>query len=221
MANIGTIATMTTDDVNPEHDLRNTMAIASRYLNLRAVENMTNTLTMDSLVGNASIPITMPPDTMYNDNDSLYNDRVGDDSKIEDGVEEVVEKSWEYKHCLWLACAVNFGPSNLRKIRLTGTSILTQPLIRVLSCLSFIVHLELAHFHAFKLTTMDLNGLERVSQLKMIRQLKVFPVIRNNNYRAAMYDACAVATFITQIGSTALTLGIKYEIIEVEEQMEW
>ena len=128
-----------------------------------------------------------------------------------------VRKSWQYKHCMWLACAVNFGPSNLRKIRLTGVSILTQPLIRVLSCLSFIVHLELAHFHAYKLTTMDLQQLSRVSQLKMIRQLKVFPVIRNNSYRAAMYDACAVATFITQIGSTALTLGIKYESIDVDE----
>mmetsp|Transcript_57944 Transcript_57944/g.92055 ORF Transcript_57944/g.92055 Transcript_57944/m.92055 type:complete len:441 (-) Transcript_57944:71-1393(-) len=99
-------------------------------------------------------------------------------------------------------------------------SILTQPLIRVLSCLSFIVHLELAHFHAYKLTTMDLQHLSRVSQLKMIRQLKVFPVIRNNGYRAAMYDACAVATFITQIGSTALTLGIKYESIEIDRKEE-
>merc|ERR1719382_946215 len=70
------------------------------------------------------------------------------------------ETTWQYKHCRWLACAVNFGPSNLRKIRLTGIHILSQPLIRVLSCLSFIVHLELAHFHAFKLTTMDLQGLE-------------------------------------------------------------
>merc|ERR1712176_1044008 len=130
------------------------------------------------------------------------------------------ETTWQYKHCRWLACAVNFGPSNLRKIRLTGIHILTQPLIRVLSCLSFIVHLELAHFHAFKLTTMDLNGLERVSQLKMIRQLKVFPVVRNNSYRSAMYDAVAVATFITQIGSTALTLGIKYETIEIDQTEE-
>ena len=65
---------------------------------------------------------------------------------------------------------------------------------------------------------MDLAGLGRVSQLKMIRQLKVFPVIRNNSYRSAMYDAVAVATFITQIGSTALTLGIKYESIEIDKK---
>merc|ERR1712110_46944 len=37
------------------------------------------------------------------------------------------EVSWQYKHCRWLACAVNFGPSNLRKIRPTGIHILTQP----------------------------------------------------------------------------------------------
>merc|ERR1712154_204503 len=106
----------------------------------------------------------------------------------------------QYKHCRYLACAVNFGPSSLRKIRLTGVSILTQPLIRVLSCLSFIVHLELAHFHAYKLIKMKLTHLQRVSQLKMIRQLKVFPVIRNNSYTSAKYDAIAVAKFITQIG---------------------
>merc|ERR1712113_786865 len=140
------------------------------------------------------------------------DDNVDDEEKKDD-----IRNTWQYKHCRWLGCAVNFGPSNLRKIRLTGVSILTQPLIRVLSCLSFIVHLELAHFHAFKLTTMNLSHLSRVSQLKMIRQLKVFPVIRNNSYRSAMYDAVAVATFITQIGSTALTLGIKYESIDVDD----
>merc|ERR1712228_324682 len=143
-----------------------------------------------------------------------------EEKKEENEDESENEVSWQYKHCRWLACAVNFGPSNLRKIRLTGIHILTQPLIRVLSCLSFIVHLELAHFHAFKLTTMNLNGLERVSQLKMIRQLKVFPVIRSNGYIAAMHDAIAVATFITKIGSTALTLGIKYETIEIGEEEE-
>merc|ERR1711933_374983 len=143
------------------------------------------------------------------------DDNVDDEEKKDD-----IRNTWQYKHCRWLGCAVNFGPSNLRKIRLTGVSILTQPLIRVLSCLSFIVHLELAHFHAFKLTTMDLQGLERVSQLKMIRQLKVIPVIRSNTYCAAMYDAVAVATFITKIGSTALTLGIKYETIEIDQTEE-
>jgi len=147
-------------------------------------------------------------------------DRLRGIDENEEAEKDEVHRTWQYKHCLWLACAVNFGPSTLRKIRLTGVSILTQPLIRVLSCLSFIVHLELAHFHAFKLTTMDLKQLSRVSQLKMIRQLKVFPVIRNNSYRAAMYDACAVATFITQIGSTALTLGIKYETIEIDQEEE-
>merc|ERR1719361_662214 len=161
---------------------------------------------------------------MDNDEELLMMDNVNRsqlEEKVDEDASDALEsQTWQYKHCLWLACAVNFGPANLRKIRLTGVSILSQPLIRVLSCLSFIVHLELAHFHAYTLTTMDLKQLSRVSQLKMIRQLKVFPVIRNNSYRAAMYDACAVATFITQIGSTALTLGIKYETIEIDEAEE-
>ena len=151
------------------------------------------------------------------DDDDLDEDDGADDSSSSSSTLPTPkltddQKDWrihEY-HCAALAFTADFAPSSLRKIRLTGHYILSQPIITCIGCLSFIVHLEINHFCAQSMADLDLSCLKRLNKLRMVRQLKVFPIMRSTAKEADI-DAKALSAFISAVGSTALTVGLKWE----------